>query len=180
MSIDTQIFYLLNNLAGQSPLGDRIIVFFANDLAYILVALFASLLFFSAYTRKKKLELFLVSGISSAIAGLALVPLIRFFYHHPRPFDVLQVHKLLVETSWSFPSRHSAFFFALATAIYLYNKKWGSWFIVATVLMTAARVAAGVHYPSDIAGGAILGALVAYSTFRIAKLIQSKTTHQTY
>ncbi|PIY74247.1 MAG: hypothetical protein COY85_03785, partial [Candidatus Portnoybacteria bacterium CG_4_10_14_0_8_um_filter_40_50] len=46
-----------------------------------------------------------------------------------------------------------------------YNKKLGLWFLGASIFMSLARVVAGVHYPLDILGGAIVGILVAFSVF---------------
>ncbi|HEY4500828.1 MAG TPA: hypothetical protein VJI70_00985, partial [Candidatus Paceibacterota bacterium] len=64
MTLDTQLFYLLNGLSGQSPFLDEVIVFFASYLAYILIALFLVFLFFSQYTKREKMQIFLVTVIS--------------------------------------------------------------------------------------------------------------------
>lgn len=170
MELDIQLFYLLNNLAGQSPFLDGIIVFCASYLAYLLIVVFLALVFFSAYSNREKWELLIVAGIASIIARFGITELIRFFYHRPRPFLVLpDVHALFTDSAWSFPSGHATFFFALSTAVYLYNKKWGIWFFIATVFITLGRVISGVHYPSDILGGAAIGIVVAYSTFYLAR-----------
>lgn len=165
MALDTQLFYLLNNLAGQSPFLDVAIVFFASYLAYILVALFLILLLFSQYSKRKKLQILLITGISAIIARFGIVELIRFFYQRPRPFLDLTVNQLLTSNEWSFPSGHATFFFAIATIIYFYNKKWGIGFFIAIILMTIGRVVAGIHYPSDIVGGALIGIIVASVAF---------------
>src|SRR3989344_770528 len=128
MTLDTQLLYLLNSLAGQSPFLDRIILFFASDLAYLLVAVFIAFLFFSQYSRREKLQLFFVAAISSVIARFGVTELIRYFSYRPRPFVELSVSQLLPHSSSSFPSGHATFFFALATAVYLYNQKWGTLF----------------------------------------------------
>ena len=168
MTPDTQLFYLFNNLAGQSPFLDGVIIFLASYLAYILIIVFLALIFFSHYSERQRWELLLVAGIASVIARFGVTELIRFFYHHPRPYAALpNVHSLFTDSSWSFPSGHATFFFALATAIYLYNKKWGVWFFAATILITVSRVIAGIHYPSDIIAGALIGIVVAYATFRL-------------
>ena len=169
MTLDTQLLYLLNSLAGQSPLLDRSILFFASDLAYLLVAIFIAFLFFSQYPRREKLQLFFVAAISSIIARYGVTELIRYFYYRPRPFIELSVNQLLPHTASSFPSGHATFFFAMATAIYLYNKKWGIGFFIAATLITVSRVIAGIHYPSDIIGGAVIGVLVAYATFYVVR-----------
>jgi undecaprenyl-diphosphatase len=57
----------------------------------------------------------------------------------------------------------------MATAIYLCNKKWGIWFVIAAILMNISRIVAGVHYPSDILGGAVVGIMVGYLVVYSAK-----------
>jgi undecaprenyl-diphosphatase len=179
MALDTQLFYFLNNLAGQSPILDGTIVFLASYLAYIAGIFFLALVFFSQYSKRKKWELLLVVGISALVARFGVTELVRLFIHRPRPFLSLPVHQLLTDSAWSFPSGHATFFFALSTAVYLYNKKWGIWFFIATILITVSRVIAGIHYPSDIVGGALIGIMVAYVTFYFVRRLTVKWDHQT-
>ena len=172
MSLDTQFFYLLNNLAGQSEFFDNAIVFLASDFRYVLAALFAAFILLSQYSKLRKLQIIFVATLSSGIAYFGVTELMRFLYHRPRPFSVLDnVQQLLSSNEWSFPSGHATFFFALATAVYLYNKKWGIGFFIATILMTASRVVAGIHYPSDIIGGALIGIAVACAVFYLVRKI---------
>src|SRR3989344_893820 len=171
MGLDTQVLVILNSVAGQSPFLDGMIVFFASYLAYLLAALFLALLFFSQYPKREKMEIFLVTAISTLVARFGVTELIRFVSHRPRPYLVLPIHTLLTDAAWSLPSGHAAFFFALATAVYLYHKKWGVFFFIAAALMTVSRVIAGIHYPSDIIAGAAVGVAVAYATFYIVRKI---------
>jgi undecaprenyl-diphosphatase len=177
MQIDIAIFYFLNNLAGVSPLTDAIILFFAEYLAYILIVIFFSLLIYLFYKKFNYISLMVNSFLSTAIS-MGLLSIIHLLYHRARPFLTYQVHHLnwwpLTETGYSFPSKHVTFFFALATAVYLYNKKWGIWFFIASILMGVARVAAGVHYPSDILGGMIIGIFVAYVIYYFAEKRRTK------
>lgn len=165
MALDVKLFFFLNSLVGRYPIFDTFVVFLASYLQYILIIAFLLLLYFSAYSKTRKLHIFLTTVISAMIARLGVTELIRFFYHRPRPFLVYQLHPLVLDNEWSFPSGHSAFFFAIAMAIYFYNKKWGIAFFVAAILMNISRVIVGVHYPSDILGGAIVGIVVAYIVF---------------
>ncbi|MBI4837321.1 MAG: phosphatase PAP2 family protein [Candidatus Portnoybacteria bacterium] len=55
----------------------------------------------------------------------------------------------------------------MSTAIYFYNKKWGTAFFIASILMNVSRIVAGVHYPSDIIGGAIVGIAVGWLVFAL-------------
>ena len=172
MALDIQLFHFFNNFAGQSRIFDTLIIFLAEYFQYLLVIVFLLLLYFSGYARPEKIRVFLVTIGSIIVSRLGVAELIRFFYHRPRPFLALEAHKLIAnsdwfysDTEWSFPSGHSAFFFAMATAIYLYNKKWGVGFFIAAILMNVSRIVAGVHYPSDILGGMIVGMLTAYVIF---------------
>lgn len=165
MALDTQIFFFLNNLAGQSPFLDGSILLCASYLAYILIGLFLVWVFFSHYSRREKITILFVASIATLVARFGVTELIRFFVHRPRPFVDLSVNQLLTSTEWSFPSGHATFFFALSTVVYLYNKKWGIGFFIATILMTVGRVIAGIHYPSDILAGALIGIAVAVALY---------------
>ena len=119
--------------------------------------------------------------ISGVIARYGITELIRHFYNRPRPFAALSdARQLLTDSAWSFPSGHAAFFFAIAMAIYLYNKRWGTWFFIAAILISIARVIAGVHYPSDILVGALVGALVTSAAFYCARRMIEKAGSTTY
>lgn len=168
MPLDIKIFYLFNNLAGKSWFFDSSVIFFADYLEYFVAAFFIAVLFSSAFY-KEKLKVFLIAVTSVVLSRFIITEIIRFFYHRLRPFLTLPVHQLIADNEYSFPSGHAAFFFALATAVYFYNKKWGLAFFAAAILMTLARVVAGVHYPSDILGGAIIGILSAWVVFYFAK-----------
>ncbi len=169
MALDTQIFYMLNSLVGQSRTLDGVIVFFASYLAFILPVILLGLVILSQYPKREKWKMLAVIGMSSVVA-LGITECIRFFFPRPRPFLALSnVHTLFTDMAASFPSAHSTFFFAMSAAVYLYNKKWGIGFFIAIILITIGRVAAGVHYPSDILGGAVLGVAVAYLAFHAAR-----------
>lgn len=166
---------MLNNLAGRSPVVDAIVVFLAAYLQYVLVVAFFLLLYFSAYSRREKWRIFWTAAVSAAVARLGITEIIRFFYHRPRPFVINPAaHTLLSENDWSFPSGHSAFFFAVAAALYCYNKKWGIVFFIAAIVMNISRVVAGVHYPSDILGGMVVGTIVGGVVFYFIEKRKSK------
>ena len=76
------------------------------------------------------------------------------------------MHQLISsETGKSFPSEHAtaAFGVAFVTLIFL-SRSWGLLLTVVAAAIGFARIYAGVHYPSDILGGAVvalLGVIVA-------------------
>ena len=175
MALDVELFYFFNNLAGKSQIFDTFIVFSASYLQYLLGAVFILFLCFSAYSKREKFRVFFIVAVSTMVARLGIVEIIRFFYHRPRPFINNQVYRLISENDWSFPSGHSAFFFAMATAIYLYNRRWGVVFFAAAIMMNISRVIAGAHYPSDILGGMIVGVAAACAVFLSAQKYGSGT-----
>ncbi len=179
MAIDIQLFYLLHSVAGKSDLFDQIIVFFAVYFPYLVILVFAYFVFTLPKSRQEKMSIFLVSLGSALVARLGLVEIIRSSYHRLRPFVALSFTPLFSETSWSFPSGHATFFFAIATGIYFYDKQWGRRFLLFALLISLARVAAGVHYPSDIVAGALLGAGTAYFISKISKRWLVEETNQT-
>lgn len=165
MTWDFKLFYFFNNFAGQNPVVDFLVIFFAEYLQYVLLVGFLFLLFFSPAIRQEKLRIFFVTAISIVVARLGVTELIRFLYHRPRPYVSHEVYQLIAEQGWSFPSGHSAFFFAMAGAIFLFNKKWGIIFFLASLLMNISRVVSGVHYPVDILGGMAVGITVAWFVY---------------
>jgi len=169
MNLNLKILFLLNSLAGHSKILDKLIIFLAAYSSYVLLSLLLILIYFSTYSRKKKIEILSVSFVSAFISRFGVTTIIRSLYHLPRPFILYSVHPLFIDNSWSFPSGHATFFFALAAALYWYNKKWGIIFFIATLLMTISRVIAGVHYPFDIAAGMIIGVAVAWAIFYLFK-----------
>lgn len=161
-NIDYEIFYFLNSFAGKSNLTDWVIIFFARHLVYVFVA---AVIIYLLINRRKILAYTAVTHafLSFVIARLIITELIRFIWHRPRPFLAQEVTELFNKgNEASFPSGHAAAMFAIAAAIYFYNKSLGMWLFVAAIVTTVSRVISGVHYPSDILAGAVVGVLVAW------------------
>ena len=61
----------------------------------------------------------------------------------------------------SFPSSHAVNNFAIGTVFAYYYPRLKYWFYGWASLVALSRPAVGVHYPSDILGGAIIGTIIA-------------------
>jgi len=162
MFFDANIFEAINSLANHSKIIDLIGIFLADYLPYLLVLLLVSFLFWPKEDKIKNRAMVLVSMAAALIARYGVKNLILFFYDRPRPYvGSTFTHKLISvgadENLQSFPSGHALFFFALSAVIYSFNKKLGIFFLASSLLMSIARVFVGVHWPSDILVGAILG-----------------------
>lgn len=153
--LNSSLFSTINSFAGHSIWLDRIGIFFAVYLIYLLVIGLVYGGFFVGWKYGKKM---FWEAISSALIGrLIIVEIIRFFYKHPRPFIVEQVKQLIPESGWSFPSGHVTFLFALSMSVWFYNRRLGYTLFVGSLLVGIARVYVGVHWPFDIVGGIVVG-----------------------
>ena len=176
MPIDHAIALAVNQLSLSSETLASLIGFFARAFPFLLAGLCAVLLMALRKGYRERLLLLIEAGAAAVISRWVFVEAIRFFFDRPRPF-VLDpaIVPLFDKTTGSFPSGHMAFFFAIATTVFLYNKKWGIALYVASALIGIARVGAGVHYPTDILGGAVLGAAVSYGAhFAMLRLTRRK------
>ena len=101
-----------------------------------------------------------------------ITEVIRYFYHRPRPYvQYSDIHALFNVNQWSFPSGHATIFFSIATTIFFYNKKLGILLFIAAIIISFGRVAAGVHFPTDILAGLLIGTGAAYLVFHIFQKI---------
>lgn len=100
-----------------------------------------------------------VHALLAFIVAWVLTDIIKNFFPTLRPFEVNHLRTLTVfaRGDGSFPSGHTASSFALATTIFLHDKKVGSGFLIVAALVGVGRILGNVHYPIDIFGGATLG-----------------------
>lgn len=57
----------------------------------------------------------------------------------------------------SFPSGHTAVSFAIASALFRIDRRLGLAALLVALLVALGRIAVGVHFPSDIIGGIVIG-----------------------
>ena len=103
------------------------------------------------------------AGLSAGLA-LAVGKLISDLVERARPFVARpsSVHLFAHHAADAgFPSDHATASFAIAVAILLRKRAWGTVVLVAAIVLCIGRVAIGVHYPSDVLGGAVLGTAAA-------------------
>ena len=156
MAFDGWLFGILHKLLGISGILDVFFIFLSKYLAYIVCIAVGIFLILHKNIRERFYMFFFVT-LSVIFSRGIITEVTRYFYLKQRPFESLGFVPLLEESSHSFPSGHAAFFFALAFALWLFDKKWGKWLFVFAIVNGFARVVAGVHWPLDILGGLIIG-----------------------
>lgn len=173
---DLSLLYFFNDFAFRSTVLDALILFSAVFFLYWMILGVLALVgatFFPRYshTRRENIEIAAVSLVSALIARFGITELIRLFYSRPRPFEALaDMNQLLFrEGGGSFPSGHAVFSFAIAAVVGRYYPKTGIAFYAAAVLISISRVVAGVHWPSDILGGAVIGIGTGFIAYAITK-----------
>ncbi len=95
---------------------------------------------------------------------------LKYGVNRPRPFTTYPfIEKATSGGSPSFPSGHTSSAFALATSVSIACPKW--YVITPSFLWASAvgysRMDLGVHYPSDVLAGAIVGSGSAYLAYKI-------------
>lgn len=176
--MDQSIFQKINGLAGQSALLDILGIFLAQYLAYFLMVGFLIGLIF-VRNWKTRFYQFALVALSVIIARGLIAELIRFLYYRPRPYLVFPIEALVQPSSAaSLPSGHAAVFFALGVAVFYLNKKWGLFILISALAMGLARIFIGVHWPSDILWGAIVGVFGAVVSHWILKDTLRKISNQ--
>jgi undecaprenyl-diphosphatase len=180
MQFDEQAFNAIYGIAHISGILDFAGIFFANIFPYILLVAYAILLF-SIRDWRLRFFAFAQSVVAIVLARGILAEIINFFYYKPRPELVMDILPLIgTPQAPAFPSGHATFFFALAVSIFAVNRRWGWWFFVGAFVNGVARIFVGVHWPLDIAGGMVLGAVSAmgvYLLFRRYKPALNKPEH---
>jgi undecaprenyl-diphosphatase len=171
-SIDADLVIWLNGFSGNVKAIDDLMRIAASDYLMPLVFSLAMLgLWFSGTSpaQRVKYQLTMLMGISALSIANVVVWLFNITLDRPRPFvehgDQLNL-LFYPPTDPSFPANPVAVGFAAATAAWTINRKFGLWLYAAATLFGFSRLYAGVFYPTDIIGGAVVGiAIYGFTTY---------------
>jgi undecaprenyl-diphosphatase len=103
---------------------------------------------------------------SAIVVAFALNSLLKIAVGEQRPCRVLPVGHIAAACpplgDYSFPSNHAVLAGAAAMAVWALDRRLGVVAAVNAVVIAAARVYIGVHYPHDVVAGLLVGALIAW------------------
>ena len=170
--MEIHILDMIQNL--RTPIGDVVVPLITRlgDAGIIWIILTVLLLIIPK-TRKTGVIMMAALLVDVLLCNV----LIKNLVARTRPFDVNTAVQLLVAKprDYSFPSGHTAASFASVTALYLAGeKKLWKIALVLAVLIAFSRLYLYVHYPTDVLGGIITGAIAGYIGYKLTFIVQSK------
>lgn len=157
--IDTDI--MINFAENRTPAKTDFYYFMSktNLLGNALVP--ASLLIGGTLGNDKEMRQNALYVASSSVISYGAVLLIKKLLKRPRPFrGNYRIIPVYIAGDYSFPSGHSSSAFSTATSLSMAYPKW---YVIAPAALWAGSVAysrmyLGLHYPSDVATGTLMGA----------------------
>jgi len=166
---DISIIHYFNSFAGSYHFFDLAINSLANSNFLKMTLPVISLWWgwFMVSPRQKDNRLIIISTFISAFVGLFLARALTFIL----PFRLRPMHNtqldfilpfgssLKILDGWSsFPSDHAVLLLTLITGVFLISKRLGVFvFLYSVIVALIPRIYLGLHYPTDIIAGAILG-----------------------
>jgi undecaprenyl-diphosphatase len=160
--MDQTILLTLYQFTGSNTAFSAFAVFCAVWLPFFIVFAAALHAFLERAPHGVLRSFFVV--FTPATLAYIIAATVKFLFPAMRPFAALDLTPLVLGENplATFPSAHATFFAALGMTIFLQNRKIGWWFLLTALLIGLARIATGIHWPSDILAGFLLGGLVAF------------------
>lgn len=163
-SIDTTLLLPLYHLAASSTFATWVTTVLAQWLPYGAGVFAFAFLFISEEEDRKLFQT--IRRVALPVLFAWVVVLIgKTILAEPRPFvSDLGITPLVavLDPFGSFPSAHATFFGALFGALYAERFRFWKIYGLIAVLVSLGRVAAGVHWPSDVLVGLLWGVVIGF------------------
>lgn len=175
-NLDIQILRALNS-PGDLP-SDNLFRFISDSEPYMVFAVPAGMAAAGYIKNDNGLLRNACAGFAAVAVSGGVTILLKYTVNRDRPFVTYpDIAKKSKAGSPSFPSGHTSSAFAMATSVSLAYPRW--YIIVPSFAWAGtvgySRMRLGVHYPSDVLAGALIGSGCAYVTCRVnQKLLNRK------
>jgi undecaprenyl-diphosphatase len=167
------VFRAVNEVVADAPSWLGSLIDLSGDGLLVALGLLLGWIFLRQRDGRTAAGVLLV-GIGTAIA-YGLSEALKLVVDEERPCRVVPGVEVIAHcpamTDWSFPSNHATLAAALAAGITLLRPRLATIALPLAAAVALARVAAGVHYPHDVAAGAVLGATLVTAILLVAKPI---------
>jgi len=177
LEIDLQVFTMINGLG--SPYLDHFMIFMSDKYVWIPFYLFLIFKLYQKYGRSFYLYLIIIAVIV-LINDQLIANFIKPFIGRLRPCKDPLLEGIVINIGkcvgkYSFVSAHSANTFALATFYQMvYNSTISKLLFAWATIVALSRVYLGVHFPTDIIAGAVLGVFLAWAIVKLLLPIADK------
>ena len=174
----TDIELLKSINLGRNRNYDPIFRFITDSVSPFNIGVALLILIFGRIQKDRLISSKAYTIFGSILLASLISTILKYSIDRPRPFITYTfIEKVTSGGSPSFPSGHSTDAFALAAALSLAFPRW--YVLIPSFLWALAigfsRINLGVHYPSDVLAGALIGVGSAY-LFRYLKAFFSKNT----
>lgn len=161
-SLDVFVYQLINLSYHNIFLNDLALLLCYFGVVYVGIAIAIILMLFGD-RKSKQISIILLISI---LLTYCVTGLIKYSILRPRPFTQIQDYILLTTVSDpSFPSGHTS---NATTIFYVLSKGFKrSYLMIIPVIVGLSRIYVGVHYPSDVIFGFIVGLIIAYVVEKI-------------
>jgi undecaprenyl-diphosphatase len=155
--MNLQAFRLINNLANQNIVLDKIMIFFSNDVPYIFMGAIALVFIIGIAQRNPDYRKIAFSTFFITVINLVINLAIRSIFPVARPFVYNRVNLLVPhDTASSFPSNHAAGTMSIALGLEKFSRPISIILTILSIIVGFSRVYVGNHYPADIIGAYII------------------------
>jgi undecaprenyl-diphosphatase len=173
--MDRALFYFINN-ACSNRLLDLFFTWLTKLGEWEILSVVAVFLLLFCKTKEKLIGVHLLGGLFVAYWASLLL---KILVVRPRPFMVLPYVNVLVHAGpFSFPSGHAINIFLAATLLSAFYKKPFYFYLIA-VMVAFSRIYCGVHYPSDVIAGALIGYFLGKCVIWISVMIRRRDARLT-
>jgi len=172
--MDTTLYDALNGIAGRAGWLDGVMTAAATDPPIVLIVLIGATWFWpGSIEDRAQRERLAAYAVAAALLGLGVARIVGHLWFRDRPYVHHPAHLLLNPSADpSFPSDHAIGGFALALPFVFARRRLGWLLLMLATLLSLARVAVGTHYPSDVVGGAAIGAAAAWFVWICRGLVE--------